>query len=274
MKKYFTLIFLLFPISYLKCQNSHTPIGVNYTGLGCYSLKNIDPLSITGNIASLANIQTFSFGMYIENRYLLKETNYYSGLITAPLSFGHFAFQVDYFGFKNYNESQIGLSYAKSLGNFLDLGLKFNLYSFKIPQFINTSAVDAELGLIYHLSDKIHAGLDIYNPIGGYFDKIKNEKLSSVIKLGVGYEASNEVYLTAGLCKEINKDISGNIGFQYNLLKKFFLRVGTSSDNAYAGAGLSWNNYRLDITTSFNQHLGISPGVMLLMNFKKTESGQ
>ena len=55
------------------------------------------------------------------------------------------------------------------------------------------------------------------------------------------------------------------------LQKQFFARVGIASENEspYAGAGISWNNLRLDISASYHPQLGISPGLMLIVNFKR-----
>jgi hypothetical protein len=34
------------------------------------------------------------------------------------------------------------------------------------------------------------------------------------------------------------------------------------------GLGLLMKSFRLDVTASYHQHLGISPGLLLLFNFK------
>jgi hypothetical protein len=46
-------------------------------------------------------------GVYGEKRFLLNAANMYLLTIALPSAKGYFALQVDYFGFKNHNESQV-----------------------------------------------------------------------------------------------------------------------------------------------------------------------
>lgn len=56
-----------------------------------------------------------------------------------------------------------------------------------------------------------------------------------------------------------------NIGF----VKQFFVRAGITSatSTSYAGAGVNWNNFRLDVTGSYHPQLGLSPGLLFIFNF-------
>ena len=238
-------------------------------GLGAYSKNHVDAFSFTANQAALAQIKNGSAGVYGERRFLLKETNFFSAVVTLPTKQGNFGIQADYFGFKNYNESQIGLAYAKNLGSKLDVGIKFNYYGFRIPVYGNSSAINFELGAIAHLSEKLHAGIHVYNPVAGKLSNTDNEKLSSIYKFGIGYEASDKFFVSSEIIKEENQPVNVNIGFQYNLMKQFYLRGGTSTEtaNSYAGAGVGWKIFRLDVTANYHQPLGFTPGLLLIVNF-------
>ena len=50
-----------------------------------------------------------------------------------------------------------------------------------------------------------------------------------------------------------------------------FVKAGFISESGtpYAGAGIGWKNLRLDISSSYHPQLGFSPGILLIMNFKK-----
>ena len=103
--------------------------------------------------------------------------------------------------------------------------------------------------------------------------KTNNEKLSSIYKFGIGYEASENFLLSAEIVKQEDVPVNVNAGVQYNFLKQFFVRAGIASANEspYAGAGISWNNIRLDISASYHPQLGFSPGLMLIVNFKSKQ---
>lgn len=269
------LLYFLFPASdFADAQSLRKPIAAAYTGFGAYSVNHVDVFSITANQASLAQIKNPSLGVYGEKRFLLGATNMYSAIFALPTKQGNFAFQADYFGYESYNESQLGIAYARSVGTKLDVGVKFNYYSFRIPGYHNSSAINFELGAIAHLTEKLNAGIHFYNPIGGTLSKTENEKLCSVYTFGIGYEASDDFLISAEIVKQEDFPVNVNVGMQYNFDKKFFARFGIASQTGspYFGAGLSWENFRIDVSASYHPQLGISPGLMLIVNFKSANA--
>jgi len=271
-KIYILLVFTVIH-SNSKAQSLRKPLAASYIGLGAYSINHLDAFSFTSNQAALAQIKNAAIGVYGENRFSLNATNMYSAVAVMPSKQGNFGIQIDYFGFKDYNESQIGLAYARSLGSKLDVGVKFNYYSFRIPTYQSSSTVDFEIGVIAHLTDKLNAGIHFYNPVGGNLSKTVDEKLSSVYTFGLGYEASESFLVSAEIVKEEDLPVNVNAGVQYNFEKQFFARVGVNSGNQspYAGAGISWKDMRLDVSASYHPQLGLSPGLMLIVNFKSKE---
>jgi len=249
------------------------PISARYIGLGAYSVNHVDVFSFTSNQASLAQVKSAAVGVYGEKRFLLSDANMYTAVIALPTAQGNFGLQADYFGFTNYNESQLGLAYARSLGSKLDIGIKFNYYSIKIPGYGNSSAVNFEIGAIAHFSDKLHAGIHVYNPMGSKLSKQDDEKLGSAYTFGLGYEASDNFFVSSEINKEEDQPVNVNVGFQYNFLKQFFVRAGiaTETTNSYAGAGISWKNFRLDVSGSYHPQLGFSPGLLLIINLQSKQ---
>lgn len=268
----FSILFLL-PGFYVSAQSIRKPIAASYIGLGAYSLHHVDAFSFTANQAALAQVKSPAFGVYGERRFLMASNNMYSAVFVIPTKEGNFGFQADYFGYKNYNESQLGIAYARSVGTKLDIGVKFNYYAFRIPTYQSSSTVNFEIGAIAHLTEKLHAGIHIYNPVGGKLSKTDNEKVGSIFKFGVGYEAGEDFIISAEIVK--NEDLPVNViaGVQYNFAQQFYARAGIATENEspFAGAGVMWNNLRLDMTASYHPQLGISPGIMLIVNFKSKQ---
>jgi len=254
-------------------QTVHSPIGVHYVQFGTYSKNFCDVFSFTNNQAALSSLKNASAGVYSEQRFLLKETSMYTFAVALPTSAGGFGFAANYFGFSDYNESQVGIAYGKSLGKMVDIGLQFNYYNVRIAGYGSTGTVNFEAGAIFHPTEKFHIGLHIYNPAGGRFGKNTYEKLASIYIAGAGYEASKQVFISAEIIKEENKPVNVNAGLQYVFAKQFFARAGIESASAspYAGVGLLWNVFRIDIAVSYHQQLGITPGMLLIYNFNKKE---
>lgn len=274
MRKIYLQYFFLLTINLCNAQSVRKPVSASYIGLGAYSINHADVFSVTSNQAALAQMRDAGVGFFGENRFLLAETNMYSAIIALPTKEGNFAFQADYFGYKNYSESQLGIAYARNVGKKLDLGIKFNYYSFRIPGFESPSTVNFEIGVICHFTEKLNGGIHIYNPVGGRLSKTENDKLSSVYSFGLGYEASDNFFVGAEIVKQEDLPVNVNAGVQYNFAKQFFARFGIASQNEspYGGAGVSWKIFRLDVSASYHPQLGFSPGLMLIMNLKPKEN--
>lgn len=253
-------------------QSLRSPVSADWIGTNAYSIHQQDVFSFTSNKAALANIQGFAAGAFGEKRFG-GETNFYSGVIVLATSNGNFGVQANYYGFENYNESQLGLAYARSLGNSFQLGIQFNHFSFRIPQYNSSSTITFEIGALARLSDQLTAGIAIYNPVGGYLSKVANEKLGASYSFGLGYEPSENVLVSIVATKNENESINISSGLVYQFDKKFFARIGIQSKNAspYAAAGIAIDDLRIDITASYHRQLGISPGVMIIYQPKKQD---
>lgn len=265
------LFFILIIAMAANAQVVRQPLSLKYAGLGAYSKKFVDAFSATANQASLAQLKTGAFGVYGERRFMVEELNGYSTIIAMPTTSGTFGFQGDYFGSSAYNESQLGLIYARKVTAQVDVGAKFNYHSVRVQGYGNASAVNFEAGAVFHLTERFHTGIHVYNPTSSRLGKTGNEKLASIYRFGAGYEASDKVFASAEIVKLEDQQLSVNAGFQYNLYEKVFLRAGiaTGTNNSYAGIGYQFSTARLDVSASYHPQLGFTPGILLLINFKK-----
>jgi len=266
------LILLFLSIHFIiNGQTVRRPVAAVYTGLGAYSNNHIDVFSFSNNQASLAQMKNASAGVYGERRFMLNELSLYQFAIAVPTNAGNFGVNAGYFGFSDYNESQMGLAYARKLGNKVDIGVQFNYNGIQASGYGNSSAVNFEIGTVFHLTDKLNAGVHAYNPIGGKYGKNSEEKLASVYTVGLGYEASDKFFISTEIEKEENQPVNINAGMQYKFLPQFMARAGiaTNTSNVFAGVGLFLKTFRLDIVSSYHPQLGVTPGLMLVFNFSK-----
>lgn len=241
-----------------------------YISLSAYSRVQQDPLSFTGNQAALAQIKNAGIGIFAERRFLLKETGLYTLATSLPTRLGNFGIQLNYGGFKNFNENKIGLAYARKLGKLIDLGIQFNYYGYRIPSYGTASTINVEIGAMVHLTERLSAGIHVYNPAGGKLGKNTEEKLASAYKLGLGYDVSEKLLICAEMIKEEDKAVNVIAGLQYHFAEQFFAKGGflSESGTAYVGAGVAWRKLRFDISASYHPQLGFSPGILFIMNLK------
>ena len=246
-------------------QTIHHSLTARYTSIGVYSKNFVDIQCVSSNQAALPNVKSIAAAIYSEKRFLLKELNLYSVAACLPVQFGSIGVSAKYFGYNDYNETQVSVAYGKALGK-INIGIQFNYYSLRIQGYGKEALFNIEAGAIMKISEQVFAGLHIFNPTGSAFGNNKIEKLPWVYTAGLGYEASEKVYISAEIIKEEEKPIGINGGLQYVFAKKFFARFGlyTETSNLYFGLGWKWQTFRVDITTNYHPQLGLTPGLLLL----------
>jgi hypothetical protein len=252
-------------------QTVRSPISLAYTEVGALSNNSVDVFCAAANQAALAKLNHASAGVYSEKRFMLKELGFYDVAVAIPTHSGNFGFDGRYFGFTDYNETQLGLAYARNVGSKIDLGAQFNYYAVRIVGYGNASSVHFDAGMILHLTDNLNVGLHVYNPMGSKLGKNGEEKLASMYSFGIGFEPSRNFFFSLELAKEEDKPPSVNAGLQYKFLPQLLARggVSTSTSTMFFGIGFEIKSMRLDATASYHPQLGISPGIMLLYNFTK-----
>ncbi|MBL7748086.1 MAG: hypothetical protein JNM19_11695 [Chitinophagaceae bacterium] len=270
-----TLIFLmgislLFPVT-ATGQTMQQPLSSASTGVGTYSLRHTDIFSAVTNKAALAQLKSTAAGVYGERRFLLNELSNYIAVIGVPTRSGNFGLEAHYAGSTDYNEKMIGLAYARKLGNKADIGAQFNYTGFRLSGgYGSASAISFEIGSVLHLTERLHAGLQVSNPLGGKWGSTKEEKLSSVYTLGFGYDASDKFVCTAIIEKQENQPVNVQAGLQYRFIPQVLVKAGmsTAASSGWFGIGLLIKKIRVELISNFHPQLGVTPGLLLLFNFK------
>jgi hypothetical protein len=254
------------------CQSIQYAQAGRYTSLGAYSENFVDVLSFTTNQAALGELKTFGAAVYTERKFFLEELSLFTVATCIPVSFGGIGVSARSFGYDAYKENQLNLAYGKALGK-MNIGIQFSYYGMQIPGYGKEALLTIEGGIILQLSDKIFAGLHVFNPTGRKFGNYNLEKLAAVYSTGFGYEVSEKVFLAAEIIKEEERPVKINVGLQYVFAKKLFTRFGTASYPAgiFFGSGWKWNNLRLDVTANYHSQLGFTPGLMLVFEINDKE---
>jgi hypothetical protein len=257
----------------VKGQVVRQPLTVKYASLGAYSKNFSDIFSVTTNPASTAQLKTGGLGVYGERRFMLQELSEFAMVAAIPTKSGTIGFEGDYFGAAANNENQLGLFYARSVTRQIDVGIKFNYHTVRIAGYGAATAVNFEAGTVIHLTDQLHTGIHVYNPTSSKLGKTGSERLASIYRFGLGYEASPKVFISSEIVKQESQPVNVNAGLQYNLHEKLFLRggVSTTSNNSYFGVGILLDFARVDINAAYHPQLGFTPGILFLINFKKSE---
>lgn len=266
---------LLFPAflfaETVPAQNLRMPVSITYTQLTAYSRQFSDAFSFTGNLGTLGKQQLFAAGVYSERRFLLEALSSYSATIVLPTTSGNFGWNGEYAGRQLYNESTLGLAYARELGSKVSLGVQFNYHSLQAAGYGSASTLSFDAGALFHIAPQLSAGMQVVNPIGASWSKEAAERLPAVYSAGLGYDVSEQVFVGVEAEKTEDIPVSINAGFHYGIAKKFIARAGIRSAAAtyYLGFGVQLSRFRLDVTASVHPYLGVTPGLLLLYASKE-----
>lgn len=268
------LFFLFFTALGASSQGLHLPEHRVPLQTTTYSRLQAEAFSFTSNQAALASFKKPAFGIYGERKFMLEELSLFAASVALPTNSGNFGLAARRFGSAAYNESEAGLAYGLRLGEKAAVGAQFNYHSFKASGYGNTGFLSIEASSLFFLSDQLQGGFHIYRPAGNLKGKDGDITPASVYEAGLGYDVSDKLFLTAIGSKTEGLGMQLHAAVQYAFTNSLLCKAGITSGNAsfYFGAGVMLPYFRLDAITSFHQHLGVSPGILL--SFKPGSGGE
>lgn len=274
-KKLILSLLILFVYTVKPVNASHDPTnrGARSSALGGSSVAINDFWGVFNNSACNSFTRKITVGAYFENRYLLKELSYRGlGVIIPTSQKDAFGLNLQQFGYSQYMESKVGLSYSKKFSESFAAGLQFDYLNTKIGEGLGSKNLFTfEIGLYSKLNKQLSLGFTAYNPartkLSDYNDY--NEYIPVVLKLGAKYDFSENLFVISEIEKDLLNDPIIRFGIDYKLSEMFFVRGGISTGVvAYSfGMGMHVKDFNFDIATSVHQVLGASPQVSLQYTF-------
>ena len=252
-------------------QSYRNNLSMPSVSLNAYSTKQSDIFSFVSNQASLARINQSGVGIFTEQRFLLKNNSSNQLAFVLDAKNINLGVQFNYAGFVNFNETSFGFAIGKKMSDKIDVGAQFNFISERAALYKRASAINFEIGALFHLTPLLNIGCHLYNPAGLFISSSKDGRIPAAYKFGAGYDASDEFHLNVEIYKEEDKPTIIQTGFQYQFRKNFFARFGYLSNvqQMYFSAGISYIKMTIGIHCSSHPQLGITPGISFLI---KTDS--
>ncbi len=262
---------------------SHIPTGSRAAALGNVSVASQDFYAVFNNQAGIANYKKPAIGVDWQNHFLVGELSYNSAGLILPTHMGAFGGNIQYYGYALYNESKMGLSFARKFGEKFAAGLQMDYFMRHIAEgYGNANAFTFEMGMQADLSENLVLGVHVFNPIEVKYSGADEEKIPAVVTLGVFYSITDQLIITAETEKNMLFKPVFRGGLEYTLPHPVSFRVGFSSIPARVGSegfsvanqfsfgfGYQWGNLQVDIAASMHQTLGWSPGLSLYYEFGK-----
>ncbi|HNW99475.1 MAG TPA: hypothetical protein PKK00_13800 [Bacteroidales bacterium] len=271
-KKIISFFLLIIGIN-LFATGENFPVGGRSAGMANASVTLNDFWSIYNNQSGLCGIKKISAGIYYENRFGLKNFGLKAGAVVMPIKAGVLGLSMNYFGYSMYNESKIGFAYAKKFSENFSMGIQLDYLSTHIAEnYGNRSTVAGEIGLRYQLNKNLCIAGHIYNPARAKIAEYNDERILTVVKVGLSYLCSEKVLLNTETEKDIQYKAVFKAGVEYHPVKEIYFRTGIATNpflNAF-GFGIEIKNFKLDFATSYHQTLGFSPQFSMIFNVSKT----
>src|SRR5690606_1866963 len=200
-------------------QVINDPVGARSTAMAGVNATLSDVWSANNNQAGLAFVEDLSAGLYYENRFLLKETSYKAGAFVLPTKTGAFGASIASFGFTEFMETRAGLSYGLKFSERFAVGVQMNYLRTSLTQeFGSKNSVTGAVGLIGKLNDEITIGAHVYNPNRSKLAEYDNERIPTVMKLGMDYRFSEKLMIVVETEKDIDFDAIVKFGVEYQFM--------------------------------------------------------
>jgi hypothetical protein len=268
------VVFLLLSSAILQAANDNLPVGARSAGMAHASICVNDVWAVQHNQAALANLKNLEAGVFSQIVYPNSKVLMNAVAVASPFKYGVISGTFTRLGFKNlYNESKYGLGYSRQFGKAISAGMQLNYLSTFIGDnnYGKRGTVAVEAGFIAEVVKNLRIGVHIYNPTRAKTAQYNNERVPTIIKMGLQYTFSDKVFTTV----EVEKDIANKpilkVGAEYRIVKEVYLRGGLSNNPSLnaAGFGIEIKKFNLDFAAAFHPQLGVSPQIGLRYRFEK-----
>ena len=278
--RHFRVLLISFLLTGLLCEaaNESLPAGARQAGMGGVGLCLPDVWSVDHNAAALAFLDKPAAGAFLQQQFLVKEMSRGAAVFAMPLKkIGTFGLSYQYYGFKLYRDTRASLSYSRKFGPLFSAGMQLSyLNTFIGDNYGSRSALAAEVSFLAEVIKDLRLGVHLYNPTRVKTGSYGNERVPTVLRVGMGYTFNNKVFAGMEVEKDLRNRAVFRAGLEYHILPVLCLRAGLSTQPGMssAGMGIRLKSIRVDFSFSFHPQLGMTPGIGFGSEGKKTEEWQ
>ncbi|MGM0580153.1 MAG: hypothetical protein ACQETL_05710 [Bacteroidota bacterium] len=266
---------LIFPILLLfsfqiHAQSVYAPVSSRAIGIGDASVTMGGYWASFQNTAGITTTEYLDAGATYENRFGMPGMDFMAAGLTAKLPFGHAALNVFRFGDDIYNEHKISLGYATELG-IIKLGGRINYLQYQVQGFGTQETYSIDFGGIASITPQLVVGAQALNITQSSLNVETEQRVPTLLKLGVSYRPKEYFMLNAEIEKDIVKPTMLKLGAEYNFLDKFYLRTGVNSNSfqSFYGLGFKYLSFQWDYALSNHAEMGFSHSLSMHYKLRK-----
>src|ERR1035437_3613600 len=270
MYRYIIICFFIFSPLLSLAGKDGDPAGAAQAGTGSISVFTTGIWSTHNNPAGLAKLMNPVIGLYIENRFLIKELFFNVGSFALPVKNGCFGIAISHLRLGQYTNTFTGLAYGRQFGERFSAGVRFDCYHVSFgKEYESGTAVSFDAGIQWEISENVSLACNVFNPTRVKLLKLSDEQIPSIIRTGISYKPIPELVMLTEIETTSGSDLNIAFGMEYSFENKLFIRagLGLNSSKFSFGFGYVYSQFTIDVAASWHQLLGFTPQASLAYTF-------
>lgn len=244
-------------LSVSSAQTASILMGGRSSGLAHASACLEDEWSLFNNVAGLADLKKTAASFTYDAQPGFASFNKMAGVFAMPIKPGIVGVGLFRFGDELYNEQILTIGFANTYG-LASLGVKVNYIQYTASGFGSKGVFSVSFGGIAKLTEKIFVGAHVININQPDISKNENEKLPTILVLGIGARITTQAFFATELEKDLDHPLKWKTGIEYKPFKKFTARTGFSINPGmlFFGFGFNPTKFSLDYAYQHNFVIG------------------
>jgi hypothetical protein len=232
-------------------------MGARSSGLSHASSCLKDEWSLFNNVAGLADLKKTAASFTYDTQPGFAPFNKMASVFSMPISPGVAAVGFFRFGDELYNEQVLTIGFANTYG-LASLGVKVNYIQYTASGFGSKGVFSVSFGGIAKVAEKISVGAHVININQPDISKNENEKLPTILVLGIGAQITTQAFFATELEKDLDHPLKWKTGIEYKPFKNFAARTGFSINPGmlFFGFGFHKTKFSLDYAYQHNFVIG------------------
>lgn len=284
------LLLLLLPSSLRAQGNGPAGHGGRAQALGNASATlGSEVWAVANNAAGLGSITRPTAGVFFENRYLIPGLNVAAVAVALPLDViepaaaglparagrGVVGLEAQRFGGILYNEMRVGMAYGYRLG-VVSVGGRLDALQVSFQDLGSRRTLAASLGgQAEILPQRLTLGAYLYNITQTKLADYQDERLPTVLRVGLAYRPAKQVLLLAEVEKDVERATGIKAGLEYLPTAAVAVRLGyvSLSQQTTGGVGLRAGDFQFDYAAGWHSVLGLSQYFSVGWQWGKVNTG-
>ncbi len=216
------------------------------------------------NQALLAKNSSFSLGINYDNRYNISQLGTRTAGLIIPSGRTSLGLIYSHFGYSDFRRNMTGVACGMKLSEKLSAGAQVDYFAEMAPgEYEDIHIVTGECGVVYTASESTTIGIHIFNPVP---NSVRKSSMPVRLRAGAGTMLNNLLFAGAEAEMSSGSSMILRMGFEYEAVKKFWLRSGFCTEyNSFSfGIGYLAKVVKIDLAFATHDKLGITSSASLI----------